>query len=166
MAQRACPALTQLHPWAGRGFSSHTPAPRPPWSDASAWQCGWAAGQAGHLLANPREQLPRCCPQLWVELGAWRPSLKAGQSHRAVQGGCSASWQGSLGVVAPGPQGSLGLAVLCCVMSRRRQSQVLQGNPEQGLRWPWCSGARGCGRMRGLSPRGRAGLHTGVKYPT
>lgn len=39
-------------------------------------------------------------------------------------------------MVAPGPQGSLGLAVLCCVMSRKRQSQVLQGNPEWGLRWP------------------------------
>lgn len=35
-------------------------------------------------------------------------------------GGCSACWQGSSVVVAPGPKGSLRLAVSWCVMSRKR----------------------------------------------
>lgn len=92
-----------------------------------------AAGQAGHLLAAPREQLPCCCPQPGAELGGWRPSL----SHGAVQGGCSAR-QGSLGVVAPGAQGPSGW-LSCAVLCRERAESGAAG---LGLRWPWCSGPR------------------------
>lgn len=78
---------------------------------------------------------------------SWAEGLEALVGSRRVLpgsgGGCSASWQGSSVMVAPGPKGSLRLAVSCCVMLRKRWSQVLWDAPEQRLRWCWCSGATG-----------------------
>lgn len=59
----------------------------------------------------------------------WAKGLETLAGSRPVPLGCSASWQGPSVVVAPGPKGSLKQAVLCCVMSRKRQSQVLWGAP-------------------------------------
>lgn len=118
-----------------------------------------------YLLAAPKEYLPCFCP--WFELGQGARGTHWKQASPACsEGGCSASWQGSM-VAASDPKGSLGLTVSCHVMSRKRQSQVLWGAPEQRLRWTCCSGATDCGGMRCPSPQGRvqAGLHASVKHP-
>lgn len=139
---------------------SWAPVPLPWQSPAQPQLHAWQLLQGGFLQPHSSPGATWCGASVGGQQGRQGP-LAAGPMGQcreaAVPAGRAAQAWWLLG--------SLGLADLCFVMSRKRQSQVLQGHPEQGLTWPWCSGATRCGEMRGLSPRGRAGLRRGAEHP-
>lgn len=81
---------------------------------------GGQQDRQGPSLLSPGSSCPAAVPNFELSWGAGGPCWKWIPWGRAGQGGCSAS----LGLVAPGPLGSLGLAVLGCVKSRKAESSA------------------------------------------